>query len=212
VYGSLAEAKRLCNIAQAVTFADTDITAFLTEAAEDLINGPLGEFEETLPLSPVPGEINVIANLFAAGLYMQRNGKDEVLHPYFELAAQKFTAYMARVYDAADSLADAKLIAETAKLTAEASKVSAEVLNVPKAGFLVDAEAAKLEAETVKLQVSDTAKTEAEAAKLAAEAAKVEAETALILAKKAKLDRENEAAEALGDDYASPFYMGTDTS
>jgi len=145
VYGSLAVARRLCNIEQTDDFADDDLTAFLNIAAQ-IIDDKLGEYEDTLPLSIVPDEIAVIANFYAAGLFMQRNSKDEVVHPYFELAALKLSVYMERVYGEL-GLADAKVAAETAKLTAEAARLASDKLRVDAQTALLVAQKALLDAQ-----------------------------------------------------------------
>lgn len=103
IYGGVAVVKRLCSIDQIDTFADLDITAFLNIAAY-LIDDLLKNYESTLPLSPVPDMITVIADYFAAGIYMQRAKPDEPIHPYTTTAEQKLAEYIKKEYLSTASL------------------------------------------------------------------------------------------------------------
>jgi hypothetical protein len=96
IYGSVAVVKRLCSIDQTDTFADLDIAAFLNIAAY-LIDERLEDYESTLPLSPVPSIITVVANYFAAAMYMQKNKPEEApMHGYWGLADTELTEYIQR--------------------------------------------------------------------------------------------------------------------
>ena len=98
IYGSITVVKRLCNIDVSETFPDLDITAFLNMAAY-IIDERLEDYESTLPLSPVPNIITVIADYLAASMYMQKNKPEEFpMHAYWELGNMKLTEYIQREY------------------------------------------------------------------------------------------------------------------
>ena len=107
VYGDIASVKRLCSINQVDTFADLDITAFLNIAAS-IIDGKLADYIDDLPLSPVPALISVIANFYAAGIYMQRAKPDEPVHPYTTYAEQELALYITR-YVQGESFVDSSV-------------------------------------------------------------------------------------------------------
>lgn len=97
VYGNIVVAKSLCNIDQTDTFADFDLAAFLT-IATSIIDDKLETYETVLPLTPVPAKITVIANYYAAGIYMQRAKPDEPVHEYTTYADKELIMYITDKY------------------------------------------------------------------------------------------------------------------
>lgn len=94
-YGNLTAVRRLCGLS--TTDNDEDLQGFMDDATE-FINPQLQNHVST-PLATVPTEITVVANYYAAGLYLQREVTDDKEdHRYVKLAERKLSEYISRTY------------------------------------------------------------------------------------------------------------------
>jgi phage gp36-like protein len=100
-YGSVDSVKRLCGLATEDGY-DEVLTGFL-EDATTFIDLQLTN-HATTPLDPVPGSIGVIANYYAAGLYLQRNMAEGKKHPHVEFAEAKLKEYIQITYVSQEDL------------------------------------------------------------------------------------------------------------
>lgn len=100
-YGSLDSVKRLCGLAAEDDY-DEVLTGFL-EDATIFIDLQLTN-HATTPLDPVPDSIGVIANYYAAGLYLQRNMAEGKKHPHVGFAENKLKEYIQIVYVSQEDL------------------------------------------------------------------------------------------------------------
>ncbi|MCJ7559181.1 DUF1320 domain-containing protein [Candidatus Bathyarchaeota archaeon] len=101
-YGSLSDVKRLCGLTKTENEYDIDLKGFLTDASA-LIDSQVAA-HASVPLDPVPDAINVIANYYAAGLYLQRNMAEGKKHPHVEFAEAKLKEYIQTAYVSQESL------------------------------------------------------------------------------------------------------------
>jgi hypothetical protein len=78
-----------------------------------MIDAKLTEHESTLPLSTVPDKIGVIAEFYAAGIYMQRQKPDEPVHAYTTYADLKMAEYITDTYSINDAGRPGKIFTHT---------------------------------------------------------------------------------------------------
>ncbi len=91
-YGSLSVVRDLCGVTD--DCVDYSLQTCMDVATAD-INDRLNLIVTT-PLSTVPDIINTATNLYAAGLYLQRNSPDEKEHPFIVRAEKMLSTYIAR--------------------------------------------------------------------------------------------------------------------
>ena len=88
--------KRLCGLTKTENTLDVDFAEFLADASA-LVDSQISP-HDTVPLDPAPDAINVIANYYAAGLYLQRNMAEGKKHPHIEFAESKLKEYIQTAY------------------------------------------------------------------------------------------------------------------